>query len=142
MTARLNHSRINSSVDIACSRLRDSRAGRIEKARIRKKNGRKLFLFFSPRPHFRTPYTLASSPLSESLEQAEWVKLLTAKRDVMGPIFKAEPILGLKGDVTQDNSQQRFLAQHSVASLLLRCFKLLQHCSNIATLYCAKNRPC
>ena len=137
MTARLNHSRINSSVGIACSRLRDSRAGRIEKARIRKKNGRKLFLFFPPRPHFRTPYTLASSPLSESLEQAEWVKLLTAKRDVMGPIFKAEPILGLKGDVKQDNSQQRFLAQHSVASLLLRCFKLLQHCSNIAMLYCA-----
>ena len=60
----------------------------------------------------------------------------------MGPIFRAEPILGVEVDVTQDNLQQRFLAQHSVASLLLRCFKLLQHCSNIPTLYCAKNRPC
>ena len=49
---------------------------------------------------------------------AQWVNLLTAKRDVMGPIFRAEPILGLKGDVTHDNSQQRFLAQTSVASLL------------------------
>ena len=48
----------------------------------------------------------------------QWVNLLTAKRDVMGPIFGAEPILGLKGDVTHDNSQQRFLAQTSVASLL------------------------
>ena len=73
---------------------------------------------------------------------AQWINLLTAKRDVVGLIFRVEPILGLKGNVTYDNSQQRFLAQHSVASLLLRCFKLLQHCSNIATLYCAKNRPC
>ena len=39
---------------------------------------------------------------------AQWVNLLTTKRDVMGPIFRAEPILGLKGDVTQNNSQQRF----------------------------------
>ena len=49
---------------------------------------------------------------------AQWVNLLTAKRDVVGLIFRVEPILGLKGDVTHDNSQQRFLAQTSVASLL------------------------
>ena len=55
---------------LACSRLRDSRARRIEKARRRKINGRKLgrgerlpFHFFPPRPHFRAPYTFASSPL-------------------------------------------------------------------------------
>ena len=55
---------------LACSRLRDSWARGIEKARTRKKNGRKLgrggrlpFHFFQPRPHFRAPYTLASSPL-------------------------------------------------------------------------------
>ena len=48
----------------------------------------------------------------------------------------------LKGDVTRDDSQQQFLAQHSVATLLRCCFELLQHCSNIATLCCAKNRRC
>ena len=35
-----------------------------------------------------------------------------------------------------------FIAQHSVATLLQCCFELLQHCSNIATLCCAKNRRC
>ena len=49
---------------------------------------------------------------------------------------------GNKGDVTRDDSQRRFLEQHSVATLLRRCFEWLQHCSNIATLYCAKNRRC
>ena len=43
-----------------------------------------------------------------------------------------------KGDVTRDNSQRRFLLQHSVATLLRHCFEYLQHCSNIATLCCAK----
>ena len=45
-------------------------------------------------------------------------------------------------DVTRDDSQRRFLAQHSVATLLRHCFEWLQHCSNIATLCCAKNRRC
>ena len=47
-----------------------------------------------------------------------------------------------KGDVTRDDSKRRFLAQHSVATLLRHCFEWLQHCSNIATLCCAKNRSC
>ena len=47
-----------------------------------------------------------------------------------------------KGYVTRDDSQRRFLAQHSVTTLLGRCFELLQHCSNIATLRCAKNSRC
>ena len=46
------------------------------------------------------------------------------------------------GDVRQDDSQRRFLAQHSVATLLRCCFELLQHCTNIATLCCPKNRRC
>ena len=46
----------------------------------------------------------------------------------------------LKGDATGDDSQQRFLAQHSVAILLRHCFEWLKHCSNIATLCYAKNR--
>ena len=48
----------------------------------------------------------------------------------------------LKDDVTLDDSQQRFLAQHSVTALLWRCFEWLQHCSNTATLCCAENRRC
>ena len=51
-------------------------------------------------------------------------------------------IISSQGDVTRDDSQQRFLAQHSVATLLRHCFEWLQHCSNIATLCCAKNRRC
>ena len=39
-----------------------------------------------------------------------------------------------KGDVTRDDSQRRFLAQHSINTLLRHCFEWLQHCSNIATL--------
>ena len=39
-----------------------------------------------------------------------------------------------KGDVTLDDSQRPFLAQHSVAALLRHRFEWLQHCSNIATL--------
>ena len=45
-------------------------------------------------------------------------------------------------DVTRNDSQQRFLAQHSVATLLLHCFEWLHHCSNIGALRCAKNRRC
>ena len=40
-----------------------------------------------------------------------------------------------KGDVTRNDSQQRFLEQHSITALLRHCFEWLQHCSNIATLY-------
>ena len=36
----------------------------------------------------------------------------------------------------------RNLAQNSVVTLLRHCFDWLQHCSNIATLCCAKNRRC
>ena len=45
-------------------------------------------------------------------------------------------------DVTRDDLQRRFLAQHSVATLSWHCFEWLQHCSSIATLCCAKNRRC
>ena len=36
-----------------------------------------------------------------------------------------------KDVVTRDDSQRRFLAQHSVTTLLLSCFEWLQYCSNI-----------
>ena len=45
-------------------------------------------------------------------------------------------------NVTRDDLQRRFLARHSVATLLRHCFEWLQHCSSIATLCCAKNRRC
>ena len=47
-----------------------------------------------------------------------------------------------KGDVTRDDSQRRFLAQHSVAMLEQCCNHSKQCRNNVATLCCAKNRPC
>ena len=45
-----------------------------------------------------------------------------------------------KGDVTRDDSQRRFLAQHSVA-MLEQCCNLSKQCrNNVGTLCCAKNR--
>ena len=45
-----------------------------------------------------------------------------------------------KGDVTRDDSQRRFLAQHSVA-MLEQCCNYSKQCrNNVATLCCAKNR--
>ena len=45
-------------------------------------------------------------------------------------------------NVTRDDSQRRFLTQHSVETLLRLCSAWLQHCTNIATLCCTKNRRC
>ena len=45
-------------------------------------------------------------------------------------------------DTTRDDSQRRFLAQHSVAALLRQWFERLQHSASVATLCCAKNRRC
>ena len=47
---------------------------------------------------------------------------------------------GNKVDVTRDDSQRRFLAQHSVTTLLFHCFEWLQYCSNIWTLCCVALR--
>ena len=46
------------------------------------------------------------------------------------------------GDVTRDDSQRRFLAQHSVAILEQCCNHSKQCRNNVATLCCAKNRRC
>ena len=37
-------------------------------------------------------------------------------------------IISSQGDVTRDDSQQRFLAQHSVATLFRMVTTLFQHC--------------
>ena len=50
--------------------------------------------------------------------------------------------VALKGDVTRDDLQRRFLAQHSVAMLVQCCNNLKQHRNNVATLCCAKNLRC
>ena len=46
------------------------------------------------------------------------------------------------GDVTRDDSQRRFLAQHSVAMLEQYCKHSKQCRNNVATLCCAKSRRC
>ena len=48
----------------------------------------------------------------------------------------------MTSDVIRDDSQQQFLTQHSVATSLRHCFEWLQHCSNIASLFYAKNGRC
>ena len=47
-----------------------------------------------------------------------------------------------KGDVTRNDSQPRFVAQHSVAILEQCCNHSKQCCSNDATLRCAKIVSC
>ena len=48
----------------------------------------------------------------------------------------------IKGDVTRNDLQRRFLAQHSVAMLEQCCNHSKQCRNNVATLCCAKNRRC
>ena len=50
--------------------------------------------------------------------------------------------LDLKGDVTQNDLQRRFLAQHSVAMLEQCCNHSKQCRNNVARLCCAKNCRC
>ena len=48
----------------------------------------------------------------------------------------------LKSDVARDDLQGRLLVQHSITTLLQHYLELLQHCPNIAMLYCAQNGRC
>ena len=50
--------------------------------------------------------------------------------------------LGTKGDIKQDDSKQRFLAQHRVAVLEQCCNDLKQWQNNVAILCCTKNCHC
>ena len=54
--------------------------------------------------------------------------------------FKKLISFSFKVDVTQDDSQRRFLAQHSVAMLKQCRNNSKQRRNNVATLCCAKNR--
>ena len=69
----------------------------------------------------------------------QWItEKCTKKRDAREKLLFCQS----QGDITQDDSQRRFLAQHRVATLLRHCFEWLQHCSNIGTLCCAINHRC
>ena len=48
----------------------------------------------------------------------------------------------LQDDVTRDDSQQRFLAQHNVAMLDQRCNYSKKCRNNVATFWGAKNHRC
>ena len=52
------------------------------------------------------------------------------------------PRASFLGHVTRDNSQRRFLAQHSVAMVEQCCNHSKQRRNNVATLCCAKNCRC
>ena len=81
-------------------------------------------------------------------EKDEWRKTREERKG-----GRASPILSLpflahatsrtfKGDVTRDDSQRRFFAQHSVA-MLEQCYSDLKQCrNNVTTLCCAKNSRC
>ena len=69
------------------------------------------------------------------------INILYAKLNLCRRCFLRSNVSSLfKGDVNRDDSLRRFLAQHSVATLLRHYFGWLQHCSNFAALCCAKNR--
>ena len=69
-------------------------------------------------------------------------KLWFKYTSLLSEAFLEEQKSQYKGDVTRDDPQRRFLEQHIVATLLGHCFEWLQHCSNIATPWCSKNRRC
>ena len=60
--------------------------------------------------------------------------------EVLSPPFRSKCVL--KGDVAQNDSQRRFLAQRSVTMLEQCCNYSKQFCNNVATLCCAKNGNC
>ena len=48
-----------------------------------------------------------------------------------------------KGDATRDDSQRRFLSTTDSVAMLEPCRNYSKQCRiNVATLCCAKNRPC
>ena len=73
------------------------------------------------------------------IEEEEYIDLARAKSEALDNIYNLLKqnikYCKAKGDVTRDDLQQRFFTQHIIATLL-------QSCSNIVTLCCAKNRRC
>ena len=61
----------------------------------------------------------------------------------LSDILVAVVSLDLKGDVTRDSLQRRFLAKQSVETMLKQCCnRSKQYRNNVTTLHCAKNRRC
>ena len=71
------------------------------------------------------------------------INILCVKLNLCVRYFLRSNVSSLfKGDVKRGDSQRRFLAQHSVATLLRLCLDWLQHFPSVAALCCAKNRRC
>ena len=59
----------------------------------------------------------------------------------LSDILVAVVSLDLKGDVTRDSLQRRFLAKQSVETMLKQCCnRSKQYRNNVTTLHCPKNR--
>ena len=65
------------------------------------------------------------APLVGKIKTNHFIKLFWVSDVPASAILHEIPALW--GDVTRDDSQRRFLAQHSVATLLRQCFEWLQH---------------
>ena len=88
---------------------------------------------------------------NDTLSGLGWLEQVPRRRDTRGAAAWVCKILletyyraltlyyVFKGDVTGDDSQRRFLAQHSVRMLEQCCNHEKQCRSNAATLHCAKN---
>ena len=71
------------------------------------------------------------------------INILCVKLNLCMRYFLRNNVSSLfEGDLERDDSQRRFLVQHSGATLLRHCFDWLQHFPSVATLCCAKNRRC
>ena len=87
------------------------------------------------KPFFLSTNTERQILVRNNFQRANYVNLHDGSKTL-----KFEDIARFEGDVTRDDSQQRPLAQQSVATLLGHCFERSQHCSNIAALIFAENR--
>ena len=109
-----------------------------------------LFVLFPHQEHLVEPvrkalnyYTHMGKTMEEELKKEQVKKHSREENEKVTTFsFPTDNNSPSKGDVTRDDSQWRFLAQHSVATLLQRCFEWLQHRSSTATMCCPKNRRC
>ena len=142
----------------ACSRRSDSRRGRKKKKTRESREGKRV-LSFSPQsqlvfPSF-SPGTISLAPqhLNVAGKATECAKVLPypcvlVRRPPTYTVGYRHALLtsersawpSTKGDVTRDDSQRRFLVQHSVG-MLEQCCNYSEQCrNNVATLCWAKNR--
>ena len=83
--------------------------------------GLKRYPFWSE----RYPPVIGLAPLVGKIKTNHFIKLFWVGNVPASAILHEIPALW--GDVTRDESQRRFLTQHSVATLLRQCFEWSQH---------------